>query len=177
MKLATYRTHSPILNIPYFDVRFVPCRRERHPPAGSLLFWKSLSRGSSITREELVPYHLHPECALLEFHHNVANTDYGSSTSPDTPSHQLGCSKDPCYACRTFFSAYLALRAHKQPRHESSHYYVHMQLGSAGGGCAVHNGLWLPPRLDGVGNDVEARFASQLLEKYRQHTVDIHGVL
>lgn len=40
----------------------------------------------------------------------------------------------------------------------------------------MQNNLWLPPRLDGVGKDVEAKFASQLLEEYRQHTIDTHDM-
>ena len=175
MKLATYRTHSLILNVPHFAVQLTSCRHERHPPAGSLLFWKSLPRDPSTAREALVPYRIHPECALLEYHHNTLNAKCDSPATPDTPSPQVGSSKVPCYACKTFFSAYQSLYTQREPHHELSHYPVHLRLSSASSGHTERHGLWLPPVLDGVGEDVEAGVASRLLKEYRQYTSESHS--
>ncbi|KIP11679.1 hypothetical protein PHLGIDRAFT_33200 [Phlebiopsis gigantea 11061_1 CR5-6] len=165
MKLATYGTHSSILRTPYFNVRLVACRHEHHPPSGTLLF----SRGPSRTRNPQVPYRLHPECALLEYHHNAA-----SNTSPllEAPSQILGASKIPCHACKTFYSAYASFYSEKRTQNEWSQYHVHMRLSPLTTARMVQHDLWLPPHLDGVGQGVEAKFASQLLDQYRQHMAE-----
>ena len=157
MKLAKYRSHSPILNIPHFSVRFIPCRHERYPPAGSLLFSKNLPHSPSHTRETLVSHSIHPECALLEYHHNTLNAVCNPPATPDTPSPHLGSSKAPCYACRIFFSAYQSLYTQKH-HHKLAHHYVYIRLSPVSDDRAVHPGFWLPPHLDGVGEDVEAKF-------------------
>lgn len=170
MKLASYRYQSPIFNTPSFEVKLVSCRTERQPRAGSLFFWKRLLHKSVLAQdpESLVSYQLHPECALLEYHHNTLHSSPWTAT-PDTPSHQLGTSKEPCHACRTFFAAYHACRA--DTSHDPPHYYpLHLRLPATQGETpSTHSGNWLPPRLWGIGEDVESKFASQLLEEYRYY--------
>lgn len=167
MRLASYRTHSPIFTIPHFHVVTIPCRSERHPRAGSLSFWKSLLRREKRDESSTVLYSLHPECALLEYHHNMFHPGHRYAPAPDAPSHMIGTSKDPCHACRILFSTYHTTRPDGP---QQSHYplFLHlspMQKAASPGKAST----WLPPRLDGLGSDVESRFASHLLEEYRQY--------
>lgn len=166
MRLASYRAHSPIFLTPHFDIKTVPCRWERQPRAGSLSLWKSLLRKDK-QDEALVQYRLHPECALLEHHHNTLRPHHGYAATPDVPSHLIGTSKDPCYACRIFFSTYHTAYPDK-PR--QPHHPLHLHLSPVQGTTSPAKvDSWLPPRLEGLGADVESKFASRLLEEYRQY--------
>ncbi|GJE89467.1 hypothetical protein PsYK624_055680 [Phanerochaete sordida] len=166
MRLASYRTHSPIFWTPHFHVVTVACRSERHPRAGSLSFWKSLLRKERRAESVTVQYSLHPECALLEYHHNTLLPHGGCPARPDVPSHVVGTSKDPCHACRILFSTYHTTHS-EGTQHMYSSLNLHLSpVQRAAPSAKVDS--WLPPRLDGLGSDVESRFASQLLEEYRQ---------
>ena len=161
MRLASYRNLCPVFNTPCFEVKLVSCRSERHPRTGSLAFWKTLF---DITPEPdiLVPFWMHPECALLEYHHNSLYSAR-SAVIGDTPVPQIGTSNDPCHACKTFFSTY---------KDKPSNFSLHMCLSTATRDVSlVCDDLWLPPRLESAGYDLERRFANLLLDEYRIHRV------
>ncbi|EKM61510.1 uncharacterized protein PHACADRAFT_190683 [Phanerochaete carnosa HHB-10118-sp] len=167
MRLASFRTHSPIFGTPHFEVITIPCRSERHSRAGSLSFWKSLSRREKRDDGVMMSYFLHAECALLEYHHNTLRPRSGHVTAPDVPSHVVGTSKTPCHACRILFSTYHTTYSEEL---QKKHCPLHLHLSPVqGDGSSTKVDSWLPPRLEGLGSDVESRFASHLLEEYRQY--------
>lgn len=168
MKLASFRSHSPIFSIPRFQVKLIRCRSEHYSRAGSLSYWKSLLNNSQQqTTESAIPYHMHPECAMLEYHHNSM---YGlnNSRTVDTPTAQIGTSSEPCHACKMFFATY---------KDKPPDYSLQLNLSSTSSSSSPErHSLWLPPRLEGIGDDVEERFASLLLDDYRAHQVQTQDI-
>jgi hypothetical protein len=104
---------------------------------------------------------MHPECALLEYHHNSIYSSDPTRVS-DTPSAHIGTSNDPCYACRAFFAAY---------KDKPPDFSLQLNLNSATNKISPARDLWLPPRLESIGADIEQRFATLLLDDYQTYWV------